>query len=474
MLVGSESFVTLVYPVTFEPDMFDELSAGMDRARWGELENLWTPATVPTEDLLRSVGEFLEPPPGARRSARVWRLDGNALQSTRGLGAGGSEPWEMVTRSSTIPFQLKNVHLGLLQPGVALLSLRLTPQSQEPNDWFDFMHFARFQRRPERSRLRMRRRKGINATTREPEYEPFFPPPAGGVAAHPQGEGTLGEIITALLSSASAGKHWWHEVYVPGQLIPYSALFFEGVPAEEQLRFLLRLEAYFHARQELHPSPADLDLQGENRVAYARDQYFVLTLDGSSFVAFDAPQTPFFRETLPAHLRSEYFILFLMTLYQRFALMLLEDEISSGWALGTDDEQRETVLRKVRDRLLMFTAQGHFTQVVQRQHHHRCYRRWQEIFQIDQLYAEVHRAASDMHDYLEAKRDSRIQTGLRRVDVRMRQIAFLLAPPSLALSFLNAAGWANPWTAVCGIAGGMTLGWLASSLVQKQLDRRFR
>jgi hypothetical protein len=470
MRVRNESFVTLVYPIIFQPEMFSELSIGLDRARWGDLERLWTAAAVPTDDLLRSVGEFLEPPAGSRRSARVWKLDGNALQSPQGLGAAG-EPWEMVTRETTIPFQVRNVHLGLLQPGVGLLSMRLAPLSEDAGEWFDFLHFARFQRRVDRSKVRMRRRTGVDPQTRKPQYEPFFPPSAGGLASHPEGEGTLGEIVNALLSTAAKGP-WWHEVYVPGQFIPYSALFFDDVPAEEQPRVLLRLEAFFHARQELHPSPADLELCGTNRLPYARDQYFVLTLDGTSFVAFDAPNTPFFRETLPSHLRSQYFILFLMTLYQRFALMMLEDEISTGWALGTDDEQREMVLREVRDRLLMFTAQGHFTQVVQRQHHHRCYRRWQEIFQIDQLYAEVHRAAADMHDYLEAKRDSRIQTGVRKVDVRMRQIAFLLAPPSLALSFLNAAGWANPWTAVCAILGGIAVGWIASTIVQRQLDRR--
>jgi hypothetical protein len=48
-------------------------------------------------------------------------------------------------------------------------------------------------------------------------------------------------------------------------------------------------------------------------------------------------------------------------------------------------------------------------QAMQRERLHRCYSKWQETFQVDRLYQEVHDEVQEMHDYLLLRRTERLQ-----------------------------------------------------------------
>ena len=477
MQVESGSFIFLVYPFLFEEDTFRGREEAFDRAEWGELGNPWKPQRKVVRDVLKHVGDYLNPPPGAPVTARMWDLDGNALSSPQGLGGGGD--WRLKLKDREIGFRIDEVQLVLFHLGVGLLTLRVRPLSQDGADWLDLLHYARFADRAHSGTVRIERRVGIDPVSRAPKYEPLFPARCGGAARHPDGQGLLIEVIAGLLEDgrltsekpAIDGRHgWWREVFVPGQLLPFASLFVRGVPAEEVPPMLFRLQNFFHSRQQLYPSADDLNPRQPGLLAYADRQWFAFSLDGGAFVAFDPPDTPFFRETLPDHLADQYFLLFLLVLHQRFTLMKLSEDVSRHWRVEGEtaatadrhDEysQRERVFRRIRDGLLSFTARGHFVQVMQRQHHHRCYRRWQETFQIAELYAEVDHEVHEMHEYLLLERTEHLAERSKCLERRLDQIAMILGPPALILGYFDAVGGESRLSVLLWSIGGLAIGWL--------------
>jgi hypothetical protein len=183
-------------------------------------------------------------------------------------------------------------------------------------------------------------------------------------------------------------------------------------------------------------------------------------------------------------------VLLLLVLHQRFALMGLSEAVAQHWLVNGDagsEEEREVAFARIRDGLLSFTARGHFIQVMQREHHHRCYRKWQETFQVEQLYQEVHHEVREMYDYLLMRRTARIQQlqeeqrrqlvagaqaevareraaqeRAQRLEGRISTLGVGIGVPALILSFLgiNLAGITTGdglslWMAVLiGLVGG--------------------
>ena len=455
------SFVHFVYPFLLEAEEFETRAEAIGRARWssgGKELTVWEPQRFPEEDLLPHVARYLNPPAGIPATARLWKLQG-ALQDVYGLAR--RVDWGLHLPRREVPFRWGEVggrdfaaQLALFRVGVGFLTVRARPTGGEVADWLDFLHYFRFVRGQRGVKVQARRRTG------KEQWEAFFPEPAGGVAPHPEGCGVFSEVLEALLSTGTAEgetEPWWREVFVPGQLLPFAVLWVEEVPEEERVPLLYRVRHFFHSRQEIHPSADDLRLDHPALLSYAEGQWFLFSLDGGAFVACNAPETPFFRQTLPHHLRDQYFLLFLLALHERFALMSLSQQVSEQWLRG-EEMERAQAFEGIRDALLAFTARGYFTQVMQQEHYHRCYRKWQETFQVERLYQEVSEEVGDMHDYLLMRRTERLQQLAeaearaerereraaqereRRLERRLNQIALLLGVPAVGLAYLDAIG----------------------------------
>jgi hypothetical protein len=270
------------------------------------------------------------------------------------------------------------------------------PTSNAVADWLDFLHHFRFVRGQRSVCVWGERRLGLDPVSKLPQCGPFFPDPAGGLGSYPDGFGTFGEFIGSLLGSVCLAEDhapWWQEAFVPGQLLPFAALYADGMDDASVCELTYRFRQFFNSDQEIHPAGVDLESDHPLLLPYAAGQWFAFTLDGGGFLACDAPQgNSFFRQTLPEHIRTSYFLLFLLALHQRFALIRLSKEVAEHWFVGSDHtspEERERIFTRIRNRLLSFTVRGHFVQVMQREHHHCCYRKWLEVFQIDELYQEV-------------------------------------------------------------------------------------
>jgi hypothetical protein len=472
-----QSFLYLTYPFLYDGEEFESLKPSVDGATWSsEKKNLvlWKEEAFGEEDLLPYVQRYLNPPPGVPATACIWIMNGDALQSPDGLGTKAS--WSLHTPKHDIRFDILGVELLLFRAGVGFLSFRVRCFNDSEEDWIDFLHFGRYINKKHGVTVRLERRTGKD------QVIPHFPPQAGGVAAHPGGEGLLSEIIASILRTTGGGREdWWREVFVAGQMVPYAALFADGLTQAETGLLLFRLRHFFGMQQLMRPAPEDLGLHNPSLLPYSEGQWFVFSLDGTAFVAANPPDTVFLTQTMPDHLRDRYFLLFLIVLHQRFVLMDLSDRVAGEWLRG-DELKRATAFEQIRDALLKFTARGYFSQVMQTEHHHAVYRRWQGTFQVELLYREVNDEVREMHGSLMLRRTEKLQELAeeqrqrdeaearvreeqdRRMESWFARITFLLGVPAVILGFLQTEAAVGMEVSLVAAAAALVLGAVAMYL----------
>lgn len=423
--VAECSFLLFVYPFIFDAGEFDLRVKAFENAHSplnnegkGEAQrqvNVWKPARFPGADMLAYVARYLNPPEGAHATARLWRLN-DELQNVYGLA--GRADWRLLVPKKDapeIPYRFgevgktKNdfaVQLALFRVGVGFITVRVRPETDNLDRWLDFIHFFRFVKGQRDVAIRAEKRTGFDPETNRPTITSFFPELADEADTRPEGQHVFDDLLESFLNTGSTPADtgsWWREVFVPEQMIPFAVIFADGVPNEQELKIAFKLRSFFHSRQGENPSSNDLAADHPNLLPYAERQWFTFSLDGGAFLACDAPNTQFFRSELPVHLRDQYFILFLLSLHQRFVMMSLSQQVSDNW-LHADDTTRMDAFGRIRDTLLEFMARGLFTQVMQREHHHLSYMKWQEKFQITELHQEVLEEVREMHNYLQMKR----------------------------------------------------------------------
>ena len=503
------SFVHLVYPFSHDADHFMDRMTAFDQAdHQGRNRSLpvWREAKFPQDDLLSHVARYLNPPEDRVPTARLWTLDSTQLDA---YGLAGKADWCLLLSKQRIAFRVgpqRNpqlaVQLALFQDGVGFLTVRADPVSPDLADWLTFAHYSRFVRGQRNVQVELSQRVGDPATGSQ-RVEPFFPEEAGGTAAHPDGRGQLVEILEALLMTGCLeGEHtpWWREIFIPGHVLPFVGLFAEDVDRENAPELLYRLRNFFHADQEIFPTKEDLQIDHPSLLPYAEGQWFIFSLDGGAFLACDAPENPFFRENLPEHLRTSYFLIFMLALHQRFALMMLSEQVAEHWLdCGSKpcETERELVFRRIRDTLFSFTARAYLSQVMQREHHHRCYRKWLDVFQITELFQEVRGEVQDMHDFLmmqsaeerrvfernererleaqaelEAAREKAAEQRATHLEQLLTAIAAILGVPALALTYLQVIEETSCSIAGVVTAASMALGGLAYLLVRHLVNRK--
>jgi hypothetical protein len=141
-MVAASSFAWFVSPFVFEPETFDARTGAVRAAHWPGRERplqVWREAAFPEEDLLPHVARHLNPPAGTPPTARLWEVDGDALQSPRGLGAGGGVEWALRWKNREVPFRLEGAELALFRVGVGLLTVQARPLPGQVDNWLDFL-----------------------------------------------------------------------------------------------------------------------------------------------------------------------------------------------------------------------------------------------------------------------------------------------------------------------------------------------
>lgn len=408
----SQSFSYFVYPFVFESVKFSAITEAVGNAKFETDGNktltVWQAASFPKEDLLPHVSRYLNPSAeDIFPTARVWEITGEAISSYHGLGNRAN--WKLHTKQTDeagkskdieIPFTFKNLQLTLFKTGIGFLTVEAAPESENITDWFNFLHFFRFIDRQNVS-LSASRAVGFDNEARQQKLAPFFPLSECGA----DGRGRFKTIMCELLAQFKTNCE---DVFIPDQLLPYATIFVKDHPVKEDFQVIYKLRNFFHSEQGKNPARTEISSDHPSLLEYGEREWHIFSHDGGVFVAFDAPDTEFFRSSLPQHLRSQYFLLFLLALQQRFALINYSVRISEDW-FGQKEEHRVKAFENMCEDFFDFAACGYFVQVMQREHHHRCYRIWQETLQVEEFYQNVRRKIREMHDYLQTRRTEQIK-----------------------------------------------------------------
>ena len=472
------SFLNLTYPFGFDQAPFPDILQSVQQCAWQiniGSPQVWGERQMPQDDLLPHVANYLyfnndkiDPliTRGDLGSAHFWRMETICRESPQGLGCQRNNRWEVhVDNKPPIPIQLRNIDLSLFSHGIGFITIQLEVLSDQIADWADAQNRLRFANGSRAPLLRVERKSGKD------QYAEFTPAPQQIGTATPTAPPTpftMEALLSIILTAAGfQDSKSVQELFVAGRMLPYLVLYVNRQVSPEpkhphgqgELKQLLyQLRRIFHSTQHLHPSPQNLTLKSKYYLNYARNQWFWFSLEGGGFLAVDAPDTPFFRSDLPIHLDDQYFLIFLIALQQRFTLMSLSNEVAHSWIpVGKNLDTRLAVFRSIRDRLFNFTARGYFCQVMQRENHHRCYLRWQNVFQISKLYEEVQGEVRDMHDYITDQQ--RRQRDLR-VTLFTLLLSIIVGAPTLAMAFLsiNLEGITAKEE---GLPVGSALGWVA-------------
>ena len=440
-------------------------------------KQIWTPWDVPANDLMPHVARFLRPEYD-KPTGRFWQLGDDIAQKLQTNKIG----WRMLRgkTAAPIPFTLGGdfvLQLALFRHGVGFLTVSAKPASTDLGDWLAFLHDFRF----------MQHRSDVRVCAERETYDPVSKQktrvaycPLGVSGSTTDQSFWFMAVIEAVLKASGLGTsedHGHDHVFTPGHTLPYAGLFVRGVAETEKAVTLHRLRNFFGPDQGANASAEDLCVTHPAHLTYARDQWFILTLNGGSFLSFEdesTSATAFQKEDLPRHARGVYFCANLLVLYQRFALARLSDRVATKALDGGD-----VVWEAIRDDLLNFTARGYFTQAMQSDHHHRYYRKWQEVLQIPQLYDEVRDEVRDMYErstlrlrQRDDERERREEKREKRLEERLSLLGLLFAVPALIGCYLgiNIRGYTShedglsPIVVMCWLLGGCALAALVYGL----------
>jgi hypothetical protein len=146
-----------------------------------------------------------------------------------------------------------------------------------------------------------------------------------------------------------------------------------------------------------------------------RRHWAAVGLLGSAHLIADQGDKEFDEQKM-AVVRDKYFIPFLVALLQRLALNRGIEE--AGKLLSSATPKVPESLVVLRDDLLRFAIEGHFTQVSSRHALHRFYLLAREGLDVPCAWDEVRRAIADLEARFSAQRQSQIAQGIAR-NIRM-------------------------------------------------------
>lgn len=308
--------------------------------------------------------------------------------------------------------------------GIGFLIFKIKPCNQKMSDYLNIIHYLRFTKGQRGFRIQGSRR------TRDNNTEHI--------------ELKVSEIIEShiLNWNKNCNLKPYQEIFVPGKMLVFFGVLFEGEQADLNVKTIYRLSNFFNSEQPINPGLYALEFGEEKSdfLPYAQNHGFLFSLEGGGFYGYRSLKTQFFTETLIDHLQNQYFLLFILALHQRFALIHLSEEVAENWKTSNrpeDIRNNMRVFQKIRDQLLLFTARGYFLQVMQQDNHHRCYCKWREMFQLDALYTEVNGEVQEMHEYCLMQRDRQLQDTVYYMSAGLGSGAIVASTAGL---FFNSGG----------------------------------
>ena len=393
------SFILWVYPFVFRPETYE---ARVARLFAPDSRFATNKPAIYDDTLLPHVSRFLTRDPADIGSVSLFLAKPGKSAEMLLFGEASQQlSWHLIAAGkSAMPFRFAGaVQLALFEGGTGFCAVSAFPTGDAAGDWSDFLHYFRYaDGRGKETRVRATRPNGTEAVCQ---------PVLTGI------ERLLREEIALTRRAGQTptlAADEFSDIFVPGRLLPYAALYVDGMPADERGTFLFRTRHFFDSARFLLPATDETRADHPAHWQYVKDGYVVQTQGGGVFVLFDAPYArrgpaTFFRGNLPHLFQETYFVLYLLVLSQRFVLLTLSERVAWYWKAAPTLAERAALFAEIRDRLFLFRARGHFRQAAHQIGNQMAYHRWQDVLEIDSLYDEVEREVDDMEAYLREIRE---------------------------------------------------------------------
>ncbi|HEV3146477.1 MAG TPA: hypothetical protein VGZ47_21500 [Gemmataceae bacterium] len=306
------------------------------------------------------------------------------------------------------------IELFVSPQGVGVLSMAFTPElhdlAQEDALEFNY-HLAQFQRRIA-CRIRKRHPRDNPEVWQKmaAEQQQRIPPaPADDTAladrlGAPGGNFAMAELIAYLLKGLSEADC----EPIQAELSVYTVARFgpkvDFGDAARRTELAPFLSALSQVEESTHAIPPADQLGVPNVILNSR-HWSATGLLGAAHLVADQGEVEFDKQKLGI-VRDKYFIPFLLVLMQRTALNRGIKE--AGSILAQPADSAPDALAHLRDDMLRFAVEGHFTQVSSRHVLHRFYQLVREGMDVSASWEEVRRAIADLDARFTAERESRM------------------------------------------------------------------
>jgi len=465
------SFMRLVLPLAFPRGRFEERCRMISQQSDDKGRLLWELADPSLNDFLPHVRHHLNrrptsssgpgdmPSPEQDALGFVWQLQPKSIDSVLLR----SDSWQLCLpqkegrKVTEVRFRITDAYLAVFRPDICFGVIHVTPRSFSVASWFDLLHFLRFYG-PRAKALTL-----SGGGRRYKMADLIGPVVSSALLENERLSFAYGSQAAAANASGRPPTdpvRYAKDLFVPGEMLVFSSLFLDGVTTEQKPELLARVRGGFHSLQDVRASSGGHD----NRdwlVPYRDGQQFVLSIQGSAFVAFDAGLDQFTNDTLPDHLEKTYFVMFLLVLVQRFALTEFSEQVvwitprtSSRSKRGALQAQLDRVVNLERQ-LLEFTGRCFYLQVSQGPDHHLYYDRLRNINQVEGLYREVKEEVGALRNYVDSLDRQERERRASLVQVAVMVITAIFFPAGVLLALF--AGKVNRWPGVRTLSPASTM-----------------
>jgi hypothetical protein len=447
--IDGQSFLRLVLPIALSSDQLEQRSRRIEDQTDMSGARMWKLSSMSVSDFLPHIADHLrlgsQDSPSSSTLGSLWELERAKIGDADLLANAWSckLPANSARESSEVAFRVSSSFLAIFRPGMAFAILHISPMSTSLDAWLDLRHYLRFY-------LSGRSRKvGLLGRPYDMTIADLIAPIVDSALL--EGEAFPSTLAQALPEQSyerlrRADIKPAREPFTPGEFLTYSTFFVDdyGPGQKDERELLARIEGGFHSLQGRDLTSEDGGLEHPySRIAYQAHQTFILTLESSSFVAFNPPNNAFTNENLPDHLEKTYFLMFLLVHLQRFALIGLSARIvtTTTNAVQPDNEanlrgQLANVVQLDRG-FLEFTARSYYLQVSQQYHHHRYYDSMRKLNQIESLYAEINNEISSLKAFVNSLVQQEADRRSNLVQIAVMVITAIFVPAGVLLTLFS-------------------------------------
>lgn len=254
-----------------------------------------------------------------------------------------------------------------------------------------------------------------------------------------EGQVSFTETVTILDLFKSILNHLFgiknYEIFLKDQVMIYSYILLDSFQNEnEKYKYLFRMRRLFNNKYK--PSILDVSIDSPEVIPTFENITFGISLEGSAALVENS-DNPFFSQTIST-VRTNYFIMYIMALHERIALLHFRKKIEriippNELRAKSKRKVMDNEIRRLRDATFNFSFNGVFSQLTNSSAYERVYQAFRENMQLTLLSNEIRQKTHEIDELITQRVNAKRDKSLFIITV----IGFILAPISLLFGFLG-------------------------------------